>query len=450
MDPKRVLVFPSGSEIGLELHRSLRFAKEVDLWGGSSIPDHGRFAFHQHIDGLPFVTHADFLKGINCAIREYRLDYIYPAHDSVIVALAEAASRGDLACKLITSPFETCQIVRSKRRTMELFRDELVTPRLYRDVAEATEWPVFLKPDVGEGSKGTSVAHHETDVRLAIARDPSLLIQELLPGNEYTIDCFTDRYGRLQFAAGRKRTRVLNGISVNTVPYHDPEIGRIAEIINRRLTFRGMWFFQLKRNVRDQLALMEIAPRIAGGMGMYRNLGVNFALLSLYDAEGYDVQPLVNQCDIEMDRALENVFKLKIHYSEVYVDLDNCLIIRDRVNTQLVAFLYQCVSDGKRIHLISRHAGELAATLARHRLGGLFDSVLHLGRDASKADHILSKDAIFIDDSFAERRDVFQRMGIPVFGPDAVESLLDSVSTPPNPPVRPVPTPSTSAKRAEG
>ncbi len=426
MDTKRVLVFPSGSEIGLELYRSLRFAKEVDLWGASSVADHGRFAFHQHIDGLPFVTHERFLEDINRAAREFGFDYIYPAHDAVIVTLAKAASQGELACKLMTSPFTTCELVRSKRRTMELFCNELVTPRLYRDLAEVKEWPVFLKPDMGQGSKGTSVAHCEMDIRNAFDRDSSLLLQEFLPGDEYTIDCFTDRHGRLQFAAGRSRTRVLNGISVNTVPFCDPEIRRIAEIINQRLTFRGMWFFQLKRNIRNELALMEIAPRVAGGMAMYRNLGVNFALLSLYDAEGYDVQPLVNEFDIEMDRALENVFRLRIHYTDVYVDLDDCLIIRDRVNTQLVAFLYQCVSDRKRIHLISRHAGELAATLARHRLSGLFDSVLQLDRVESKADHILSRDAIFIDDSFAERWDVFHRTGIPVFGPDAVESLLNS------------------------
>jgi hypothetical protein len=38
-----VLVFPCGSEIGLELHRSLKDIRFVNLFGASSVSDHGEF-----------------------------------------------------------------------------------------------------------------------------------------------------------------------------------------------------------------------------------------------------------------------------------------------------------------------------------------------------------------------------------------------------------------------
>lgn len=36
----KVLVFPCGSEIGLEIHNSLKWSTHIDLWGGSSVNDH--------------------------------------------------------------------------------------------------------------------------------------------------------------------------------------------------------------------------------------------------------------------------------------------------------------------------------------------------------------------------------------------------------------------------
>lgn len=35
----------SGSEIGLEIYRSMKFRKHFHLVGGSSVNDHGRFVF---------------------------------------------------------------------------------------------------------------------------------------------------------------------------------------------------------------------------------------------------------------------------------------------------------------------------------------------------------------------------------------------------------------------
>lgn len=42
-----------------------------------------------------------------------------------------------------------------------------------------------------------------------------------------------------------------------------------------------------------------------------------------------------------------------------------------------------------------------------------------------KCRYIKGKDSILIDDSFAERKRVRERLGIPVFDIDMVESLID-------------------------
>jgi len=58
---KNVLVFPCGSEIGLEIYRSLSKSIHFNIIGASSIDDHGKFIFQNYIGDAPFVEDANFI-----------------------------------------------------------------------------------------------------------------------------------------------------------------------------------------------------------------------------------------------------------------------------------------------------------------------------------------------------------------------------------------------------
>jgi hypothetical protein len=420
----RVLVFPCGSEVGLEVFRSLAGDTHVELHGASSTPsNHGKYLYRNYADGLPHVTDPGFLDAMNDLVRSRGIDFLLPAMDSVALALAMHQDR--LACQVIGSPQETCRVCHSKRATYERFAEIVRVPALYSDLADVPRWPIFLKPDCGYGSRGTRTAESPEEAEFFLEREKSLLAMEYLPGREYTIDCFTDRHGSLLFAGARQRLRIQNGICVHGRRVEGDVFRTLAETINVRLPFRGVWFFQLKESHDGEMALLEIAPRVAGTMALHRNLGVNLAMLSVYDAMGFDVSILMNEFPIEVDRALTNRFRVDLSYRHVYIDLDDCLICEGLVNTEAVAFLYQCVNRGIAIHLVTRHAGSVRKILKQTRLQGLFDEVTHLRSGQCKSEAIRHADAIFIDDSFAERRDVHDRKGIPVFAPDAIECLMD-------------------------
>jgi hypothetical protein len=52
---KKILVFPCGSEIALEVHRALKDQKDIELIGASSVDDHGKFVFDNYIGGIPMI-----------------------------------------------------------------------------------------------------------------------------------------------------------------------------------------------------------------------------------------------------------------------------------------------------------------------------------------------------------------------------------------------------------
>src|SRR5690606_9264139 len=110
-----------------------------------------------------------------------------------------------------------------------------------------------------------------------------------------------------------------------------------------------------------------------------------------------------NAYPIELDRALENRFRIELEFRHVYIDLDDCLLIRGRVNTALLAFLYKAIDDGCTITLLTRHADDPRETLRRARLEAVFDRIVHITDGGPKSDYIDLLPAIFIDDSFHER-----------------------------------------------
>ena len=428
---KNILVFPCGSEIALEVYRAVNHSTHFNLIGANSIEDHGQFVFENYIGGLPFITAPDFLEKFRQVIRENNIDAVYPAMDSVIELLKN--NEDLLGCKVVSSPIETTQICLSKSKTYKVLENIVKVPKTYTVnelVKAGGPFPVFAKPDIGYGSRGAKKISSVEDLKAHLAMYPSCILSEFLPGKEYTVDCFTNSNGKLLFAAARERCRIMNGISVNTKPVkgNAEEFMDFAQKINETIKFQGAWFYQVKRDANGSLTLLEVASRFGGSSSLFRAQGINFALMSLFDAFDIPVSILRNGYDVVMDRALDNKYKLDLKYSEVFIDFDDCIYLEKKfVNDAMMAFLYRCVNKGIKVTLLSRHddekLGKLDELLDKLRIRQVFDRIIHLNPSQKKIDSIDNTDSIFIDDSFAERKAVADKFNIPVFSLDMIEAL---------------------------
>lgn len=425
MMKKNILVFPCGSEIGLDIYSSVCYSTHFHLIGGSSVDDHGKFVYDDYISNIPFATDKDFIPVLSKIVKERNVDAIYPAMDLIITILKEHEE--ELGCRVISSSLETTQICLSKDLTYKKLQGTVLTPQVYNSVCVPhLSFPVFAKPKVGYGAKGTKLLNNQQEVDMFVkGNEDSLMVLEYLPGEEYTVDCFTNKEGELLYCAARKRNRVKDGISVNTFFVEEQvDFEDIAKRINEKISFRGAWFYQVKRNKQGELCLLEIASRLGGSSLLSRAIGVNFALLSLFDAFDYDVTISKNEYHVELDRALESKYKTDLEFDSVYCDYDDCLILdKTKVNVELVKFLYKCVNEKKRIILLSKHDGDLKQELINFRLDHLFDDILHIDKQADKADYIRLGKAIFIDDSNEERLNIKNKHHLPVFSPDMIDVI---------------------------
>ena len=420
--PWRVLVWPGGTEIGLEIRRSLRDLKEVSLVGAGSVGDvRGPFAFAEWV-GLPDVGEDGWVDALRAAVESFGIHAIFPAHDDVLVALA--SRRDQFTADVIAPSDATCDVTRSKRATYERLAHVVAVPRVL-DAAETTEFPVFVKPDRGEGSRGARVVHNAKELDLAIA-DGSDLVMEFLPGEELTVDCFSSERDGLLFSRARTRGAIRNGISGRSRSMGErPDITILARAISDELELRGPWFFQLRSSAAGVLTLLEVAPRVAGTSAVHRVAGVNFALLALYERSGAPVRIEPQDFAVEVDRPLANRYTTSIDFDTVYCDLDDFLVIDGRtVNPRAVAFLYSARNAGKRLVLLTRHAGDLDATLLRFRLVSLFDEMIIVAEHQSKAEFVTDPRSVFLDDSFTERHAVMTRRHVPTFDASGLEALM--------------------------
>lgn len=419
-----VLVFPAGEINSIELHDALCSCVNIKLFGASSIDRHGEYVFKNYISGVPMILDENFLEEFNKLIAKNKIDVIFPTHDTIAEFFAK--NRDKIKAKIIVADEKTTEICRDKEKTFELFKDEKFCPKIYSraELLFRQQEPVFIKPKVGQGAVGAKLISEGKDFPTNL---DNFVICEYLPGEEFSVDCFTDKNGELKVVCPRSRQRIFGGVCVagqNEVL--TDEIKHIADTINSKLKFNGLWYFQIKQDKNGKFKLLEISTRVAGTMCLARAMGVNIPLLSVYNAMGYDVEILPNSYELKMDRTLISRYKMNYEYDTVYFDFDDTLIIEGQVHLAAIKFLFQCKNQGKKVVLITRHDKDLAETFKQHAIAqNLFSEIIKIDFETEKVEFINPKGAIFIDNAHQERKKVKEKFNIPVFDVEGIEVLLD-------------------------
>ena len=136
----------------------------------------------------------------------------------------------------------------------------------------------FAKPRSGAGGRGARVVPDRAALE-ALPVDEGLLVQELLPGDEYSVDVIADADGRVVAAVPRTRTRVDSGVSIAGRTVHDPELEEQAAAVARAIGLVGVANVQLRRDREGRAALLEVNPRFPGALPLTIAAGVDIPSL---------------------------------------------------------------------------------------------------------------------------------------------------------------------------
>ena len=420
----RVLVFPSVNEPGLEILQALAKSNKIELLGGSSVErayDPSRVLVERHLE-CPGLGEPGFRERLEELLREHKVDLVFPTVDALV---AEFAGWNGAPARFVVSPPASAALVLSKRQTYERLDGHIPVPRIFDGEAPL---PCYAKPDVGSGSRGGFRV--ETAHELDLARRRSLLVHELLPGPEYTVDCLSGLDGKLMSANARVRGQIARGISVGTMGVRHPGIEESVRRIAERIPLRGPWFAQFKEARDGTPTLLEVNARVSGSMTLTRLSGVNIPLICVFMFMGHAITLPRLLPTVRINRFLRTVGEVG-DFDWAIWDLDDTLVSKDgRVDPDLVGRVYDLHNQGKRQLLLTKNA-DPEGTLSRLSLPrALFEAVRGVmdkpaGVTALLADFALDPArGVMINDSVTENL-VIQALhpALRVLLPDAVDLL---------------------------
>jgi len=372
--PIRVLVFPACSEPGLEIVRALIGQPGLEVVGGSSLPpsQDPSSRILRHYITIPWLGAGEFHDAFMRVLRDYGIQVVFPATDSLIAAL----SRTDMGDVVLVAPSpDVSAICLSKWKTYDRLEGVVPVPRVYEDDVRI-EFPAYAKPLEEAGMRGHMRVNDPEDLR--IARKSGLLVSEFLPGEEYEVNCLSDLRGSLLYANIRRLGRRVGGHILDSQSVEDADMTAHVEAIAAQLRIEGPWFAQFKRDRLDRPVLIEVNARIGGGSGLNRFGGVNMPLLAVKLFTGQSIPKRIVSRQVAVTRSLQFFVNTEPIDRVVWAW---CSLTRSdgKVNPRAMACLFDLKNRGVLQHLLHPAGVDVRRLLREAGIPCFFEEILAYG-----------------------------------------------------------------------
>ncbi|PII84465.1 biotin carboxylase [Leucobacter sp. OLJS4] len=307
----RVLVTGAGGPAGVAVIRSLLrrddvtvFAADMDGWASGLylVPAEQRRL-------VPPGRDPEFVAALATLVEADRLDLVISTVDVELLALAER--REELAPAVLAAPpAETLRVALDKLALADRCAATGRSPRtvLAGPDALAVDWefPVFAKPRQGAGSRGIRLVADRAALE-TLPTDEGLIVQDLLPGEEYSVDVIADANGGIVAAVPRTRARVDSGVAIAGRTMRDPELEETAAAVARAIGLVGVANVQLRRDRAGRAMLLEVNPRFPGALPLTIAAGVDIPSLMVDLFLGETLPERVGFREVASVRFLEDV-----------------------------------------------------------------------------------------------------------------------------------------------
>jgi len=225
------------------------------------------------------------------ACNERHIEALVPTVDFELAPLAAARdSFASIGVELPISPVECLRTCRDKQLLMDAVRGKVPIPDsepLTEVVAANVDsFPRFVKPREGAGSRGVARIDSRADLDKQ-PKDGSLMLQEYLPGEEYSVDIYVSRDGRVIAVVPRVRMKVDSGIAVASRTINAPEVSEAAVRTAEIIGIRGTANIQFKRSADGVFKLLEVNPRFPGTLPLTGAAGVDMPRLMADELAGH-------------------------------------------------------------------------------------------------------------------------------------------------------------------
>ena len=246
---------------------------------------------------VPRQSEPDFVDATLDACRAHGVRLLVPTHDGELPLLAAARERfAEAGTTVSISAPATVAIGRDKTLTHDwLVAHDFPTVRQAApaEVLAAPDdwpWPLFVKPREGSAGIGVRRVADPADLARAVADEggDDLVVQEVAPGREHTVDVLVLRDGRCVGAVPRRRIAVRAGEVEKGVTVRDPAIEGLARRVAEALPGAyGVLNVQIFVDpAQGDMRVIEINTRYGGGFPLAFEAGAHYPAWTIEEILG--------------------------------------------------------------------------------------------------------------------------------------------------------------------
>jgi carbamoyl-phosphate synthase large subunit len=223
---------------------------------------------------------------------------VVPLTDLDIEVLAHARAAGELPA-FVPAPEIAAATYDKYDAHLLLTRLGLPSPPTVLPGEPVQSYPVMVKPRRGSGARSI---HRADDQRAAeffvdYVKEPTM-VQRLMDGPEFSIDCLSDLDGRCLNAIPRTMIESRGGESIKGTVIADPELVQLGRRVVEALGVRGPCTVQVFRDREIGLGITDVNTRFGGAFPapMYAALpGRTYPELIARMAAGERIEPHVGE-----------------------------------------------------------------------------------------------------------------------------------------------------------
>jgi len=256
-----------------------------------------QYAAH-HRRAVPRIDDPGYVPALRALCDEFDVVAVVPLTDLDLEVLAVARARGELPA-FVPDPSVTRATYDKYEAHLLLSKLGLPSPPTVLPGEPVPYYPVMVKPRQGSGARSI---HRADDPRAAAFFveyvDEPTMVQKLMDGPEFSIDCLSDLDGRCLNAIPRTMLESRGGESIKGTVIADPELIGLGRRVVEALGVRGPCTVQAFRDSVVGLGITDVNTRFGGAFPapMYAALpGRTYPELIVKIARGERVEPHVGE-----------------------------------------------------------------------------------------------------------------------------------------------------------
>jgi carbamoyl-phosphate synthase large subunit len=251
-----------------------------------------------HRCAVPRIDDPAYVPTLRELCEQHKVGAVIPLTDLDIEVLAHARAAGELPAMVPDAEIARATFDKYEAHLL-LQRLGLPSPPTVLPGEHVESYPVMVKPRQGSGARSIHRADDPRAAEFFVGYvDEPMMVQRMMDGPEFSIDCLSDLQGRCLNAIPRTMIESRGGESIKGTVISDTELIELGRRVVEALGVRGPCTVQVFRDKEIGLGITDVNTRFGGAFPapMYAALpGRTYPELIVRMARGEEIEPHVGR-----------------------------------------------------------------------------------------------------------------------------------------------------------